>query len=418
MQPCLVADLQLGSLLNLFTLICSIHELIVRERRPKSRWNVELLTSSQQQLLRVISESGPLSRTVLAVSMGLSKAAMSGIARDLISLGVLHETETVYGQGRPSILLDLHPEGAFFVGISLLEDPAPMVLSDFNGNIVARQTMPLSRDPEIIADLIAEALPKLLAERKDATQKLSGIGIALSGFVDEKQASCVQSTLLGWKDVPLASIIRQKTGIDTFIENDAKAVAVSEKLFGSTRDVQNFSVVSFDDGIGCAHFVGGKLYRGNHGGAGEIAHCTIEANGSPCRCGKRGCLDTVASMKAIKEMAKTEGLACSSLNDLEAEASLGNAAAIRILHRAGNALGLAIAHLIQFNDPGMILITHVEGRFDGLFGTVMRQAAEANVLPRYAGQTPIRTQRVDGDVWARGAASIAAHNFLIGPTPN
>ena len=418
MQPCLVADLQLGSPLNLFPLICSIHELIVRERRPKSRWNVELLTSSQQQLLRVISESGPLSRTVLAASMGLSKAAMSGIARDLISLGVLHETETVYGQGRPSILLDLHPEGAFFVGISLLEDPAPMVLSDFNGNIVARQTMPLSRDPEIIADLIAEALPKLLAERKDATQKLSGIGIALSGFVDEKQASCVQSTLLGWKDVPLASIIRQKTGIDTFIENDAKAVAVSEKLFGSTRDVHNFSVVSFDDGIGCAHFVGGKLYRGNHGGAGEIAHCTIEANGSPCRCGKRGCLDTVASMKAIKEMAKTEGLACSSLNDLEAEASLGNAAAIRILHRAGNALGLAIAHLIQFNDPGMILITHVEGRFDGLFGTVMRQAAEANVLPRYAGQTPIRTQRVDGDVWARGAASIAAHNFLIGPTPN
>ncbi|MBM7047013.1 MULTISPECIES: ROK family transcriptional regulator [Rhizobium] len=377
-----------------------------------------MLTSSQQQLLRVISESGPLSRTVLAASMGLSKAAMSGITRDLISLGVLHETETIYGQGRPSILLDLHPEGAFFVGISLLEDPAPMVLSDFNGNIIARQTMPLSRDPEIIAELIAEALPKLLAEREDIARKLSGIGIALSGFVDEKQASCVQSTLLGWKDVPLASIIRQKTGIDTFIENDAKAVAVSEKLFGSTRDAQNFSVVSFDDGIGCAHFVGGKLYRGNHGGAGEIAHCTIEANGSPCRCGKRGCLDTVASMKAIKEMARAEGLACNSLNDLEAEASLGNAAAIRILHRAGSALGLAIAHLIQFNDPGMILITHVEGRFDGLFGTVMRQAAEANVLPRYAGQTPIRTQRVDGDVWARGAASIAAHNFLIGPSPN
>lgn len=342
---------------------------------------------------------------------------MSGIARDLISLGVLHETETIYGQGRPSILLDLHPEGAFFVGISLLEDPSPLVLSDFNGNIIARQTMPLARDPERIATLIAEALPKLLAERENATQKLSGIGVALSGFVDERQASCVQSTLLGWQDVPLARIIKQKTGIDTFIENDAKAVAVSEKLFGSARDIQNFSVVSFDDGIGCAHFFGGKLYRGNHGGAGEIAHCTIEPNGSPCRCGKRGCLDTVASMKAIKEMAKAEGLACQSLDDLETEASSGNAAAIRILHRAGSALGLAIAHLIQFNDPGLILITHVEGRFDGLFGTVMRQAAEANVLPRYAGQTPIRTHRVDGDIWARGAASIAAHNFLIGSTP-
>ncbi|MGV1792872.1 ROK family protein [Rhizobium sp. A37_96] len=376
-----------------------------------------MLTSSQQQLLRVIGQSGPSSRTALAASMGLSKAAMSGIARDLISLGVLRETETIYGQGRPSILLDLHPEGAFFVGISLLEDPAPLVLCDFNGNIVARQTMPLSRDPDAIADMIAGTLPKLLAERGGAAQKFSGLGIALSGFVDEQQASCVKSTLLGWQDVPLAGIVRQKTGIDTFIENDAKAVAVSEKLFGSARDVQNFSVVSFDNGIGCAHFVGGKLYRGNHGGAGEIAHCTIEPNGSPCRCGKRGCLDAVASLKAIKEMAKADGFACQCLNDLETEASLGNAAAIRILHRAGSALGLAIAHLIQFNDPGLILITHVEGRFDGLFGTVMRQAAEANVLPHYAGQTSIRTQRVDGDVWARGAASIAAHNFLIGPTP-
>ncbi|MFS8053229.1 ROK family protein [Rhizobium sp. BR 317] len=377
-----------------------------------------MLSSSQRQLLRVISESGPLSRTVLAASMGLSKAAMSGIARDLITLGILHETEMVYGQGRPSILLDLHPEGAFFVGISLLEDPAPMVLSDLNGKIIARENMPLSRDPEIIASLIAEALPKLLAGRPEVAKKLSGLGVALSGFVDEKQANCVQSTLLGWQDVPLAKIIRQKTGIETFIENDAKAVAVSEKLFGIARDIRNFSVVSFGDGIGCAHFIRGKLYRGNHGGAGEIAHCTIEPNGSPCRCGKRGCLDTIASIKAIKEMSKAEGLSCTSLTELEEEASVGNAVAIRILHRAGGALGLAIAHLIQFNDPGMILITHVEGSFDGLFGTVVQQAIEANVLPRYAGHTPIRTQRVDGDIWARGAASIAAHNFLIGPNPN
>jgi predicted NBD/HSP70 family sugar kinase len=350
--------------------------------------------------------------------MGLSKAAMSGMARDLIVLGVLHETETIYGQGRPSVRLDLHPEGAFFVGISLLEDPAPMVLSDLNGKIIARQSMPLSRDPEVIASLIADALPRLLAERPDAAEKLSGLGVALSGFVDEKQASCVQSTLLGWQDVPLAGIIRNKIGIETFIENDAKAVAVSEKLFGNARDVQNFSVVSLGDGIGCAHFIEGRLYRGNHGGAGEIAHCTIEPGGAPCRCGKRGCLDTVASIKAIKEASRAEGLSCTSLTELEEEASTGNAVAIRILHRAGAALGLAIAHIIQFNDPGMILIAHVEGNFEGLFGTVVQQSIEANVLPRYAGQTPIRTRRVDGDIWARGAAGIAAHNFLIGPNLN
>ena len=384
-----------------------------------------MLTTSQRQLLRVISESGPLSRTELAALIGLSKGAMSGIARDLIDLGMLRETGTAPSkrrsstkQGRPSIRLDLQPDCAFFVGISLLQDPAPMVLSDLNGNIIARQSMPLSRDPEIIAELIANELPKLLGQRAQAGDKLSGLGIALSGFVDEKQATCVQSTLLGWQDVPLAEMVQRKTGVVTFIENDAKAVAVSEKLFGSARDVPNFSVVSLGDGIGCAHVIDGKLYRGNHGGAGEIAHCTIEPGGSPCRCGKRGCLDTVASMKAIREMALAQGLKCTSLSDLEQEAAGGTAAAISVLHKAGAALGLAIAHIIQMNDPGMILITHVEGSFDGLFGTVMQQAIEANVLPRYAGQTPIRTRRVDSDIWARGAASIAANNFLIGPNTN
>jgi predicted NBD/HSP70 family sugar kinase len=376
------------------------------------------LTSSQRQLLRAISESGPLSRTQMTKLLGLSKGAMSGLARELIDLGVLHETETVYGQGRPSVRLDLHPECAFFVGVSLLEDPAPMTLSDLNGKIIARQAIALSRDPQAIAEAIAQGLPELLKDHAQAKAKLSGIGVALSGFVDETQANCVQSTLLNWQDVPLASIIRARSGIETFIENDAKAVAVSEKLFGSAREIQNFSVVTLGDGIGCAHFIDGKLYRGNHGGAGEIAHCSIELGGSPCRCGKRGCLDTIASMNAIKEMARADDLPCSSLSELESLALTGNASAIRVLHRAGSALGLAIANLIQMNDPGLILITHVEASFDGLFGTVLMQAVETNVLPRYAGQTPIRFKRLDGDIWTRGAASIAAHNFLIGPNLN
>lgn len=354
----------------------------------------------------------------MAAVLGFSKATMSGLARDLIDLGVLHEASTIYGQGRPSMRLDLQPEWAFFAGVSLTQDPAPMILSDLGGKVIARIDMPLSRDPKVIAESIAERLPALFESHPQAGKKIGGIGIALSGFVDERQATCIQSTLLNWQSVPLASIIHEHTGIETFIENDAKAIAVHEKLFGSIREQQNFSVVSLGDGIGCAHVIDGRLYRGKHGGAGEIAHCTIEPGGTPCRCGKRGCLDTIASMNAIKEASRAQGLSCTSLSDIEQLASTGNAAAIQILHRAGTALGLAIANLIQMNDPGLILITHTEDGLEGLFGTVMQQAIETNVLPRYAGQTPVRLQRVDSDIWARGAASIAAHNFLIGPNTN
>lgn len=374
-----------------------------------------MFSSSQRQILRAISESGPLSRSALMSILGVSKGAMSGLVRDLIDRGILQETVPVYGSGRPSLLLDIHPNCALTLGVSLMQDPAPVVLTDLGGTIIAQATIPLSRDPATIATSITEAVAQLLASNPEAKERLAGIGIALSGFVDETQSHCIQSTLLGWQNVPLAEMVAAHVEVPVYIENDAKAVAVSEKLFGETREITNFSLVSFGDGIGCAHFIDGQLYRGNHGGAGEIAHMTIEPGGLPCRCGKRGCLDTVSSMHAIREAARAEGMVCEQLDDIEVQAATGNSTAIRILHRAGSALGLAIAHIIQLNDPGQILVTHDEHAFDGLFGTVMRQAIEANVLPQQAVQTNIRTLRVDHNVWARGAAAIAAHRFLVNP---
>ncbi|MGU3575062.1 ROK family protein [Brucellaceae bacterium C25G] len=374
-----------------------------------------MFSSSQRQILRAISESGPLSRSALMSVLGVGKGAMSGLVRELIDRGILQETVPVYGSGRPSLLLDIHPNCALTLGVSLIQDPAPVVLADLGGTIIAQANIPLSRDPEIIANSIAEAASLLLADKPDAKESLAGIGIALSGFVDGSQSQCIQSTLLGWQNVSLAEMVAARVEVPVYIENDAKAVAVSEKLFGETREITNFSLVSFGDGIGCAHFIDGKLYRGNHGGAGEIAHLTIEPGGLPCRCGKRGCLDTVSSMQAIRETARVAGIMCEQLNDIEIQAATGNTTAIHILHRAGSALGLAIAHIIQLNDPGQILVIHDDHAFDGLFGTVMRQAIEANVLLQQAVHTNIRTLRVDHNVWARGAAAIAAHRFLVNP---
>lgn len=376
-----------------------------------------MLSPLQRQILGAINASAGLSRTELAQTCGLSKAAIGGVVREMIDGGYVHETETVNGpgQGRPSVRLMLRPEGAYFVGVSLLQDPAQMALINLQGEIIARASFVLDREPEALARNIALALPRLLAGQLDASERLIGMGVTLSGFIDENQSICVQSALLGWRDVPLARLIAAASGVEVFIENDAKALAVSEKRFGQARDLDTFTLVSHGAGIGSAHFIAGKLHRGLHGGAGEIAHCTLELNGTPCRCGKRGCLDTLASLNAIMEMARQEGLSVDSLAELEQLAASGTAAAIRILHRAGSALGLAIAHLIQIIDPSLILIAHQQGAFGGLLGTVVQQSIETNVLPGFAGLTPVKTFAINEDTWVRAAASIAAHRFLEGP---
>jgi predicted NBD/HSP70 family sugar kinase len=370
---------------------------------------------SKRSLLKAVADHGPLSRSELAVLAGLSKAAITGLSRELIQDGALEEGEISAApsrQGRPSILLRLNPTHGYFIGASIVEEPATLVLADLRGAVLAQRTATWSDDPQAIADTIRESIPHLLGEAGVPAERLRGIGVALSGLVNHDQDRCLHSTNLGWIDLPVAAVVEQATGVPTFLENDANAVATGERLYGLARDYRTFATVTFGDSIGCAHYVDGALYRGHGGGAGEIAHCTIEPGGLPCRCGKRGCLDTVAPRQAILSQARSHGLDASTMAQVEALAAQGNADAIAILHRAGAALGLAIAHVIQVNDPEFVLVVDVEGAMGSLFRTVTQQAIEANVLPRLAASTTIRFHEATRDLWARGAASIAAHKFL------
>lgn len=372
------------------------------------------LTPTQHGILRAIGANGGMTRSDLVTTSGLSKAAISGISRELIEMGIVHETTAVYGQGRPSVLLDFAPDGAYFLGISMLNTPAIIALCDLKGNIVDQICVPISKDPDTFTSIVAQAIPQIIGKNPNAAANIKGIGVAIAGLVNKEQNTCIKSTHLGWQGVPLASMIAEKTGIPTFIENDAKALAVSAKLFGEARDLTTFTVISLSDGIGSAHFIRGNLHRGSHGGAGEIAHATIEQNGLPCRCGKNGCLDTISSINAILQTARSSGIEVDSLNALEQVAASGDTQAISIIHRAGNALGIAISHIIQINDPQMVLLYHQEKSFSGLFATVIQQSIERNVLPRLSGLTPIHSQKLSDEMWAVGAASIVAHKFLFG----
>lgn len=370
---------------------------------------------SKRSLLEAVADHGPLSRSELALRTRLSKAAITGLSRELIQDGALEESEVTSApsrQGRPSIRLRLNPTHGYFVGASIVEEPVTLVLADLQGAVLAQRTALWSNDPQTIAGTIRESIPHLLGEAGVPAERLRGIGVALSGLVNHDQDRCLHSTNLGWIDLPVAAVVERATGVPTFLENDANAVATGERLYGLARDHRTFTTVTFGDSIGCAHYVDGALYRGHGGGAGEIAHCTIEPGGLPCRCGKRGCLDTVAPRQAILAQARSRGLDASTMAQVEALAAQGNADAIAILHRAGAALGLAIAHVIQVNDPEFVLVVDVEGAMGPLFRTVTQQAIEANVLPRLAASTTIRFHEATRDLWARGAASIAAHKFL------
>jgi predicted NBD/HSP70 family sugar kinase len=366
-----------------------------------------MLNDSHAQILRLINQSGPLSRTELVSQIGVSKASMSALAADLIERGMLTEGEVVYGSGRPSVRLVLAPASAFFVGVSLASDPFLVRVTDLSGAVIASHEIAASAAPEEIVAGIAGAVAATFGEGGLDPAKMGGIGIAIPGVIDARSAVCIRSTLLGWRDVPIGAMVAEATGLPTFVENDANALALGQHLFGGLRGSASCTLISVGDGIGCGHIIRGELHRGFRGGAGEIAHATIEPNGLPCKCGKRGCLDTLASVKAVANSAREAGLA-PGLAALDQAAAQGDQNAIAILHRAGAALGLAISQLVQIMDPERIVVALGEGPIDGLYARVLRQTVEANVMPDAAKQIDFAMMRLDQEAWAIGAASVAA----------
>ena len=375
-----------------------------------------MYSPSHRAIVEAISVSGPLTRTELAALTGFSKASVTNLSRDLIEIGLLSEADTVYGQGRPSVQLMLDRRGGYLIGMTLAQRSSPvLVLTDLRGKVLVERPFEWSRDPEEIGNTVLALIPDLCAEAGIERSRIVGIGLAVPGFVDQHQQMVLQSSFMGWQDLPVAAAIEARTGIATYVENDANAVAVGERLFGDARERRNFALVSLGVGIGCAHFVEGRLHRGHSGGAGEIAHATIDPMGMPCRCGKRGCLTTVASVRAILNAAAEAGIECTSLDQVEALAERGDERAIGIIHKAGSALGLSISHVIQMNNPELVLVVLLDGAIDGLMHRVTKQTIDACVMPRFARHTEIRFEKVETGFWARGAAAVAAERFLLNP---
>ncbi len=377
---------------------------------------VAVATSSYVNIIEALLENGSMSRSELATSTGLSRSALTEMSRVLIQHQFVEESPSVIDKqrkGRPSIMLSLNARYGYFVGVGLTEDPPLMALTDCHGNVLAEHQIGLTMEPEAVAQAIARGIPYLTRASNISREKVLGIGVALSGHVDHAKGMCLHSNLLGWHNVPIAKIVERVAGMPTYIDNDAHAVALGQKLFGMARELKSFMVIMLGKKIGGGSYMQGRLYRGHTGAAGEIGHCVVAPGGPRCECGKEGCVDVFASSSALLRRAAELDLPVKEIGELEALASKGEAKAIELLRYAGSALGIAVANSIQMNNPELVLFADLVGFGNGVFTTSARQAIENNIMPHLLSTTRLEFRSVETDFMVRGAASIAAHQFLI-----
>lgn len=369
-----------------------------------------------RRILWAIAEAGPLTRTEISEIAGVSKATVTGSVKELIALGLLHETDSVRGPGRPATQIAFTSGSCLFAGLSLRPDRSRLVLCDALGDIAGSADLPSMKDADSIPPQLTEGIRALAKDTGFDPAKVMGVGISVSGVVNARQDTCVRSTLMGWDNIPLGKTAAEYLGLPVHIENDANALAMREKLFGEASEASSFVLIDVADGIGGAVFIGRNLFRGFFGGAGEVAHITVTPGGAPCQCGKRGCLDTISSLRAIRIAAERAGLDETDFDALESAAAQGIPMAVEILHAAGEALGTVVAQIVQMLNPERVMIRLPAERCNGLFAAVMQQSVDANVLPQMRNRTRIDIARTPFGAHAAGAASIATHRFLLAPS--
>ncbi|MEV4229785.1 ROK family transcriptional regulator [Streptomyces bobili] len=380
-------------------------------------------TPAAAHLFTTLLSHGPLTRLEMARRAGLSPAAVTKAVRPLIASGYLVEEADAGGEadvrralGRPATLVRVDGGRALFIGLKLTGDEIIGVLTDLCCRILLARRVPLAdRGPDAVLDATTDLVRELLTEADGYGVRVAGLGVAVSGDVDRAEGVVRYSPFLDWRDVPLAALVAAGTGLPVTVDNDVRALTVAEQWFGAGVGLSDFAVVTVGAGIGCGLVVHGRVVAGAHGVAGEIGHVTVDADGPPCHCGNRGCLEAVASDGAIlARIRETGGTEVTGTAEAVERARQGDTGAREAYARAGNAIGRGIATVANLLGPARVIISGEGLAAYDLFAEQIREAFQAAAFGS-AAQCDVRTRPLPFEEWARGAAATAIQSFITAP---
>jgi glucokinase len=312
-----------------------------------------------------------------------------------------------------------------FVGIDLGGTKIVTALVSEDGRIIAedyRQTE-ATKGLAAVVRRMTDSAKNVMKSASVTPGQIKAAGVAAPGPIDaESGIVTAPPNLPGWKDVPLRQLIQDELGLHTELENDANAAALAEHRFGAGRGTQHMIYVTASTGIGGGFIVNGELYAGATGAAGEIGHMTILPKGPYCGCGNRGCLEALASGRAIAREARErvtcgvaaliEDLAGGDLDRISAKlvaeaAAQGDVEAEEILGEAMTFLGVGMANLVNLFNPELIVIGGGLTKMGERLFTPVRRVMHRRAFHSSMQAVVIAPSQLGDDVGVLGAAAVA-----------
>jgi predicted NBD/HSP70 family sugar kinase len=322
----------------------------------------------------------------------LSRSTVSSLVTDLQADGLVverGETTTAYGDqgGRPPILISFDASAGAAVGIDFGHRHLRVAVSDLASNVLAERELALDTDHAARdgLDAATELVTKALADAGVERSRVVGAGMGLPGPIEQSSGVVGSAAILpGWVGVAAADEMHRRLDMPIAVDNDANLGALAEAAFGAGRDASDLVYIKVSSGIGAGLILNGRLYRGAAGLAGELGHVLVDPDGLVCRCGNRGCLETVASSGALVELLRRSQGSGVSVPEMLRMAREGDLGCQRVIGDAGRAIGRAVADLLNVLNPELVVVGgDLAGAGDVLLDGVRESIARA-ALPAAA----------------------------------
>ena len=363
-----------------------------------------LREANRLRVLEALRDQGAMTQVEIAGATGLSPATVSNMVKELDAAGVVELSPSIRN-GRRAVLVSLATGNTLLAGIAFGDRDVRVAIATGPRDIVARQRMPLPANHN--ADEGMERAARLLHDLVEKSGKtmpdVKAVGIGIPAPVDSVTGQVGSESILpGWRGVDVAQEMRRRLGVPVSVDNTANLGALGELRCGALQGVQNGVYVKLSYGVGAGLVLGGEVFRGHAGTAGEIGHLTIDEHGPICRCGNRGCLETFIGSPALSDaLVGSHGRL--TLRDVITRALDGDQGCRRVLDDAGRHLGVALAGLVNLLNPEVIVLGGQLSLVGDLITDPMKRALERSAIPSAVASLVVRLSELDTEADVVGA---------------
>lgn len=374
------------------------------------------------------------SRVHIAELIGLSTTTVTNLITELLEQGIVVEDgaeqpDEPRGVGRPRTALHLVPGARHAVGIHIGVDSICVAVTDLFARPLHPPLLlmhPEDRPAEAALEEAAALVEQAIRQSGVDPRRIVGVGIGASGLVDSATGINVLAPNLGWRDVPIRGIFQSRLTLPVVVENNVRAMALAESLFGAGQDVHVLAFVHARIGVGAGFVIDGQLFRGC-AGAGEIGHTIIAPDsGEACRCGNVGCLETLVSEPALIRQAQhivaqqpggllaaflQEGTR-SPIDQIFAAARAGDEATRAMLDTRARYMGIGLANLVNTLSPELIILGGIFARGEDVLLPITHETMRRCAFANLGGNVRLQTPTFGEEAGVVGAAALALDAFF------